>query len=155
MAENAFINIKNRSHSITATIDVPAGGVGGVILAQGGRFSGWSLYVKNGRPAYAYNWLGREHYRIAGTDPLPPGHVTLRYDFTYDGGGRGRGGLGTLVVNGRKVAEGRIDRTIPNVFSPDEGATVGVDDETVVTDDYRERDNRFTGRLGKIVIDVK
>jgi arylsulfatase A-like enzyme len=155
MAENAFINVKNRSHSITATIDVPAGGVEGVILAQGGRFSGWSLYVKNGRPVYAYNWLGREHYRIAAKDSLPTGPVTLRYDFTYDGGGRGRGGLGALTVNGRKVAEGRIERTIANVFSPDEGATVGVDDETAVTDDYRERDNRFTGRLGKIVVELK
>jgi arylsulfatase len=81
--------------------------------------------------------------------------VTLRYDFTYDGNGRGRGGLGTLSVNGRKVAEGRIDRTIPNVFSPDEGASVGVDDETVVTDDYKERDNRFTGTLGRIVVELK
>ncbi|HTM32472.1 MAG TPA: arylsulfatase, partial [Vicinamibacterales bacterium] len=133
MAENAFINVKNRSHSITATIEVPPGAVEGVIVAQGGRFSGWSLYVKNGRPVYDYNWLGREHYRIAGTDPLPTGAVTLRYDFTYDGNGRGRGGIGTLTVNGRKMAEGRIDKTIANLFSPDEGATVGVDDETAVT----------------------
>jgi arylsulfatase len=155
MAENAFINVKNRSHSITATFDVPATGADGVILAQGGRFSGWSLYVKNGRPAYAYNWLGRAQYRIGGTDPLQPGSVTLRYDFTYDGGGRGKGGSGALFVNGRKVAEGRIERTIPNVFSPDEGATVGVDDETAVTDDYRERNNRFAGRLRKIVVEVK
>jgi len=155
MAENAFINVKNRSHSITATIDVPAGAAEGVILAQGGRFSGWSLYVKHGRPVYTYNWLGRARYRIAGADPLPPGPVTLRYDFTYDGGGRGKGGLGVLFVNGRKVGEGRIERTIPNVFSPDEGATVGVDDETAVTDDYRERANRFTGTLRKIVVEVK
>jgi len=155
MAENAFINVKNRSHSITATIEVPPGAVEGVIVAQGGRFSGWSLYVKNGRPVYDYNWLGREHYRIAGMDPLPTGAVTLRYDFTYDGNGRGRGGIGTLTVNGRKVAEGRIDKTIANLFSPDEGATVGVDDETAVTNDYRERDNRFTGRLGKIVVELK
>ncbi|HTM30138.1 MAG TPA: hypothetical protein VL263_02485, partial [Vicinamibacterales bacterium] len=69
--------------------------------------------------------------------------------------GRGRGGIGTLTVNGRKMAEGRIDKTIANLFSPDEGATVGVDDETAVTNDYRERDNRFTGRLGKIVVELK
>ena len=155
MAENAFINVKNRSHSITATIDVPAGGAEGVILAQGGRFSGWSLYAKNGRPVYTYNWLGRAHYRIAGADPLPAGPVTLRYDFAYDGGGRGKGGLGTLFVNGRKVAEGRIERTIPNVFSPDEGAAVGMDDETVVSEDYRQYNNRFTGRLQKIVVEVR
>jgi arylsulfatase len=155
MAENAFINTKNRSHTITATFEVPPSGVDGVILAQGGRFSGWSLYVKNGRPVYAYNWLGREHYRVAAQEPLPPGPVTLRYEFTYDGGGRGRGGVGTLLVNGRQVAEGRIERTIANVFSPDEGASVGADDETTVTGDYRERANRFTGRLAKIVVDLK
>ena len=80
-----------------------------MLLAQGGRFSGWSLYVSNGRPAYAHNWLGRELYRVAGTEPLPPGPVTIRYDFSYDGGGRGKGGLGALFVNGRKVGEGRID----------------------------------------------
>jgi arylsulfatase len=155
MAENAFINVKNRSHSITATIDVPASGVEGVVLAQGGRFSGWSLYVKNGRPVYAYNWLGREHYRVAGSERLPSGQVTVKYDFSYDGGGRGRGGLGALLVNGRKVAERRIERTVPNVFSPDEGATVGMDDETVVTDDYQPLNNRFTGTLRKIVVEVR
>ena len=155
MAENAFINVKNRSHSITATLDVPAGGAEGVILAQGGRFSGWSLYVKNGRPVYAYNWLGREITRIAGNEPLPTGTVTIKYDFAYDGGGRGKGGLGVLTVNGRKVAEGRIERTIPNTFSPDEGATVGMDEETVVSDDYKPNNNRFTGTLRKIVVDVR
>jgi arylsulfatase A-like enzyme len=152
MAENAFINVKNRSHSITATID---GKGDGVILAQGGRFSGWSLYVKNGRPMYAYNWLGREIYSVAGTTPLPAGPVTIRYDFAYDGGGRGKGGTGTLTVNGTKVGEGRIEKTIPNVFSPDEGATVGIDDETPVTDDYKAVTNRFTGTLRKIVVEVK
>ncbi|BCS35012.1 arylsulfatase [Luteitalea sp. TBR-22] len=155
MAENAFINVKNRSHSITATIDVAGGKGDGVILAQGGRFSGWSLYVKDGRPMYAYNWLGREIYRVAGTERLPAGPATIRYDFAYDGGGRGKGGTGTLTVNGKKVGEGRIEKTIPNTFSPDEGATVGVDDETVVTDDYKPITNRFTGTLRKIVVEVK
>ena len=155
MAENAFINLKNRSYSITATADIHKGGAEGVIIAQAGRFGGWSLYVKNGRPAYAYNWLGRETYKMIGTDRLPEGPVTVRYDFVYDGGGRGKGGTGTLYVNGRKVAEVRIANTTPNVFSTDEGVTVGVDDETVVTDDYKARNNRFTGRLGKIVIEVK
>jgi arylsulfatase len=152
MAENAFINVKNRSHSITATVESKGDGV---ILAQGGRFSGWSLYVKNGKPMYAYNWLGREQYRIAASEPLPAGPVTIRYEFAYDGGGRGKGGTGVLTVNGRKVGEGRIEKTIPNTFSPDEGATVGVDDETVVTDDYAPRTNHFTGKLGKIVVEVK
>jgi hypothetical protein len=104
---------------------------------------------------YAYNWLGREIYTIRGTAPLPVGPVTIRLDFAYDGGGRGKGGTATLTVNGREVASGRVANTIPNVFSTDEGVTVGVDDETAVTTDYPERNNRFTGRLGKVVIDVR
>jgi arylsulfatase len=155
MAENAFINIKNRSSSVTATVEIPKGGAEGVLIAQAGRFGGWSLYVKNGRPAYAYNYLGREAYKMIGADRLPEGLVTIRYEFAYDGGGRGKGGSGVLYVNDRKVAEARIDKTIPNLFSPDEGVTVGVDDETPVTDDYPARNNRFTGRLVKIVVAVK
>jgi arylsulfatase len=155
MAENAFINVKNRSHSLTATVDVPAGGAEGVIIAQAGRFSGWSLYIKNRRPAYAYNWLGRELYTVRSSEPLPAGPVTIRMDFTYDGGGRGKGGAVTLAVNGRQVASGRVDNSVPNVFSPDEGVTIGVDDETAVTPDYPERNNRFTGGLQKVVIEVK
>ncbi len=155
MAENVFINVKNRSHAITATVDVPKGGAEGVIIAQAGRFSGWSLYVKDGRASYAYNWLGREIYKVADSAKLPEGPATIRMDFGYDGGGRGKGGTVTLTVNGKKVAEGRVNHTIPNVFSTDEGVTVGSDDETVVIDDYKPRNNQFTGKLGKIVVEVK
>ncbi len=155
MAENAFINLKNRSHSITATIEVPAGGAEGVLIAQAGRFGGWSLYLKDGRPAYAYNYLGRETSKVASGTRLPSGSATIRMDFVYDGGGRGKGGVATLLVNGQKVGETRLANTIPNVFSTDEGATVGVDDETVVTTDYQQHTNRFTGQLGKIVIEIK
>ena len=148
MAENVFINVKNRSHSITANVDVPKGGAEGVIIAQAGRFSGWSLYVKNGRASYTFDWLGRETYKVADSARLR-GTFTIRMDFAYDGGGRGKGGTVTLTVNGRKVAEGRVNHTLPNVFSTDEGVTVGSDDETVVTDDYEPRNNQFTGTLGK------
>jgi arylsulfatase len=155
MAENAFINIKNRSFSVTASVEIPAAGAKGAIIAQGGRFGGWSLYVKDGHAAFAYNWLGRETYKIVASDRLPTGAATIRLEFAYDGGGRGKGGTGTLYVNDKKVAEGRIDKTIPNVFSPDEGATVGDDEETPVTDDYPARFNQFTGKLLKIVVTVK
>jgi arylsulfatase A-like enzyme len=155
MAENAFINLKNRSHSITATVDVPKGGANGVLIAQAGRFGGWSLYLKDGRAAYAYNWLGRETYKVMSPERLAEGPATIQMNFVYDGGGRGKGGVATLLVNGKKVGDVRLANTIPNVFSTDEGATVGVDDETVVTTDYPERNNRFTGQLRKIVIDVK
>jgi arylsulfatase len=121
MSENAFINVKNRSHTITADVEVPQGGANGVILAQAGRFGGWSLYLKDGKPIYTYNWLGLKQYTIAGGQALPTGKVTIRYEFVYDGGGVGKGGTGTLYVNGKNVATGRIDQTQCCAFSADEG----------------------------------
>lgn len=154
MSENVFINTKNRSHTITAEVQIPAGGANGVIIAQAGRFGGWSLYLKDGKPTYAYNFLGLKTFKVSATDALPVGKATIRYEFAYDGGGLGKGGLGAILVNGKKVAEGRIDRTQGMVFSADEGADVGMDGETPVTDDYKERDNKFTGKIKKVVIEV-
>jgi arylsulfatase len=93
--------------------------------------------------------------KVAAPKALPEGKVTLRYEFTYDGGGPGKGGKGVLFVNGEKVAEGRIERTQGFVFSADEGADVGLDGETPVTDDYKEGDNKFTGKIQKVVIKVE
>jgi arylsulfatase A-like enzyme len=155
MTENVFINTKNRSHTITADVQIPKGGANGVLLAQGGRFGGWSLYVKDGKPMYTYNFLGLSSSKVASPKALPEGKVTIRYEFKYDGGGLGKGGTGTLFVNGEKVAEGKIDHTQPNVFSADEGADVGQDGETPVTDDYKERDNKFTGKIRKVTIELK
>lgn len=154
MSEHAFINVKNRSHSITADLDVPAGGASGAILAQAGRFGGWSLYLDDGRPTYTYNWLGLERYTIAADEPLPPGKASLRFDFAYDGGGPGKGGTGTLSVNGRNVATGRIAQTQCCAFSADEGADVGADEGTPVTEAYRVPFT-FTGRIDKVTIALK
>ena len=155
MMENAFINVKNRSHTITAEVEIPAGGANGVVLVQAGRFAGWSLYFKDGKPAYVYNWIGREHYTVAASEPVGPGKATIRLDVAYDGGGLGKGATATLSVNGQKAAEGRIARTVPLAFSGDEGADVGVDEATNVTDAYKEGDNRFTGKIYKVTIAVK
>ena len=111
LGEDAFINVKNRSFVITADIEVPEAGAEGVVLAQGGKMGGWSLYVKDGKPKFAYNWLARETYTIAGPARLPAGRVTLRFEFAYDGGKPGAGGKGLIFVNGEKVAEGRIEHT--------------------------------------------
>src|SRR5262249_4300694 len=119
-----------------------------------GRFGGWSVYLKEGKPMYTYNFLGLEKYRIASPKPLPAGKATIRYEFVYEGSGLGKGGAGTLLVNGEKVAEGKIARTQPNVFSADEGADVGQDGETPVTDDYPEGNNRFTGKIHKVVVEI-
>ena len=110
MMENAFINVKNQSKTITAEVEVPAG-ANGVILCQGGRFGGWSLYVKDGRPAYTYNFVGLQQYTVNATEALPPGKATITLDFAYDGNGRGKGGTATISVNGKKVGSGRVERT--------------------------------------------
>jgi arylsulfatase len=154
MTENVFINTKNRSHTITAEVTIPNGGANGVILSQAGRFGGWSLYMKDGKPMYAYNFLGLKTYKVAAAEALPAGKATIRFEFTYDGPGLGKGGTGTILVNGKKIADGKIDRTQGNIFSADEGADVGLDGETPVTDDYKEGDNKFTGKIQKVVIEV-
>ena len=155
MSENVFINIKNRSFSITADVEIPQGGANGVILVQGGRFGGWSLYLKDGKPTYCYNFLGLQEFKVAAPKALAQGKATIRMNFDYDGGGIGKGGTATILVNGEQVASGRIERTQPMIFSADETAAVGVDDATPVSADYRERENSFTGKILKVTVDVK
>ncbi|HEY9199745.1 MAG TPA: arylsulfatase [Gammaproteobacteria bacterium] len=156
MMESVFVNVKNRSKTITAEIEVPANGANGTVLAQGGRFGGWSLYVKDGVPAYDYNFLGLQRSSIAATRPLAPGKATLRFDFAYDGGGPGKGGMGSLFVNGEKVAQGRIEHTQPGMFSADETADVGIDLGTPVVEAIgAEAKSRFTGRIDKVTVEVK
>ena len=156
MLENVFINTKNRSHSLTAEVEIPDGGAKGVILAQAGRFGGWTLYLKDGKPAYSYNFLGLQRFTIAASKPLPAGKATIRYEFAYDGGAMGKGGLGMIFVNDMKVAEGRIEHTIPFMFSADEGADVGEDGETPVAEDYGiPAPYRFTGTIHKVTVELK
>jgi arylsulfatase len=156
MLENVFIDVKNHSKTITAEIEIPEGGANGVLLAQGGRFGGWCLYLKDGKPAYTYNFLGLSRYTVSGPEALPPGKATLALDFAYDGGGAGKGGTATLSVDGKKIAEGRIDRTQPVMFSADETADVGMDKATPVVDEIGEGEQtRFTGRIAKVTIEVK
>jgi arylsulfatase len=156
MMENVFINVKNKSKTITAEVEVPEGGGNGTIIAQGGRFGGWSLYVKNGVPGYDYNFLGLARASVVGTRPLAAGKATIKLDFAYDGGGLGKGGTGTLFVNGQKVAEGRIEHTQPMIFSADETADVGIDLGTPVVEAIgAEARSRFTGRIPKVTIEVR
>jgi len=155
MMEGVFVNVKNRSKTITAEVEVPRGGAHGTILAQGGRFGGWSLYVKDGVPAYDYNFLGLKHTSIVASKSLSPGKATVKFAFAYDGGGPGKGGLGTLYVNGEKVAEGRIENTQPGMFSADETADVGIDLGTPVVEAIgAEAKSRFNGHIPKVAVDV-
>jgi hypothetical protein len=124
-----------------------------VILAQGGLNSGWSLYVKDGKPKFAYNYLGALT-TITSAQQLPAGRVTVGYDFAYDGGKPGSGGTGSIFINGQKVAAGQIERTIPFIFGA-ETADVGEDLYTPVTSDYATGNNKFTGEIEKVTIDLK
>ena len=153
MSENVFINVKNRSHTITADVETTGSGANGVILAQAGRFGGWSLYIKDGKPTYTYNWLGLQQYTVAATQALPAGKATILFEFAYDGGGVGKGGVATISVNGQKVATGRIEQTQCCTFSADEGTDVGADEGTPVAD-YRVP-FKFSGKITKVTIELK
>ena len=154
MSENVFLNVKNKSVTIVADVEVPAGGGEGVILAQGGRFGGWSLYLKDGKPTYSYNYLGMQRSSVTAQDPLPAGKATVRLEFAYDGGGLGKGGVGTLYVNDKQVGSGRIERTQAMIFSADETADVGIDGATPVVEDYRTPRGQFSGKIGKVTVSV-
>ena len=155
MMENAFINVKNQSKTISADVDIPSKSANGVILAQGGRFGGWSLYVKDGRPAYTYNFVGLHEYTVKDTSKLLPGKATIGLEFSCDGNGRDKGGTATLYVNDKKVGSGRVEHTNPNVFSADDAADVGVDEGTNVSSAYKQHKNTFTGKIEKVRIGTK
>jgi len=156
MSENVFLTVKNKSVTITADVEVPEGGGNGAILVQGGRFGGWALYVKDGVPAYDYNFLGLQRSSVAASEPLAPGKSTIRFEFAYDGGGLGKGGNGTLYVNDAKVAEGRIEHTQCCIFSADETADVGIDLGTPVVEAIgSEAPSRFTGSIPKVTVEVR
>ena len=156
MLENTFMNIKNRSSRITAQLEIPAEGASGAILSQGGRFGGWSLYMRDGKPAYTYNFLGLDRYTVEAPEALDSGPAKVMLDFVYDGGGPGKGGKATLYVNDKAVAETRIEKTQPNIFSADETADVGIDNQTPVAEGIGiGPDTRFTGKIEKITLELR
>jgi arylsulfatase len=152
--ENCVLNIKNKSHTVTAQIIVPDGGASGVILNQGGITGGWVLYVKGGRLTYQYSFCGLLRYRVESAAPLSPGEHQVRMEFAYDGGGPGKGGAVTLYVDGTKVGSGRVERTHTTLFTFDETTDVGRDTGAPVTDDYPAEDNGFTGTIKWVRIDL-
>ena len=154
MPELAIVNMKNRSFEMTAELEIPEDGAEGVVICQGGNMAGWSLYVENNKPVYYYNWLGHEKYAIASDHELPAGPVALKVDFDYDGGGLGMGGTATISVNGEQVAEGRIEKTVPFVFSMSgETMDVGIDTGAPVAH-YPEHEFPFKGTIKKVNIEV-
>ena len=155
LMENTVLNVKNRSHVITAKVLIPEGGAKGVIVVQGGRFAGWSFYVADNRLAYCLSWFDAERYYVKADDPLPTGEITVQYQFDFDGGTPGAGGTGKLLVKGDVVAEGRIEKTVPFIFSADETLDIGKDDASPVTDEYPPgAGSAFTGGIEWVQIDI-
>ncbi len=154
LSENSCIVLKNKSHAVTANLEVPAGGGHGTIVAQGGAFGGWSLYLLDGRPAYCYNLFGLRRFKIVGDDIVPPGEHQLRMEFGYDGGGLGKGGTVNLFLNGTQTATGRVEATVPMIFSADETTDVGNDSGTPVTDDLSGAGVPFNGRVAWVEFDT-
>jgi arylsulfatase A-like enzyme len=151
MGVDIFIDLRGKSYSITSEVAVDANG-NGVIVCQGGRFGGFSFYMKEGKPAFSYNYLGMESTEIKATEALKPGNYKLVYEFKSDGG-LGKGGLGTITVNNKKVAEKRIDKTQPGIFSVDDLADIGVDDGTHVAD--YGKSSKFNGKIEYVTIERK
>jgi arylsulfatase len=155
LSENSVVNIKNKSHAVTSQIVVPAGGGSGTIIAQGGKFGGWTIYLTtDGRPAYCYNLFGLELFKAAGDEPVSEGEHQIRLEFDYDGGGPGRGGTATLYVDGESVGTTRVDATVPGVFSADETTDLGTDTATGVTDDLDHVTTKFTGDVLWVQMDL-
>jgi arylsulfatase len=147
LSENSVLNLKNKSHSVTAEIDVPSTGCEGVIVAQGGNIGGWALYGKGGKLKYCYNLLGIQHFFAESEQRLTPGQHQVRMEFSYDGGGLGKGGTATLYVDGKKAGAVKIAATAAMVFSADDGLDVGEDTGAPVSPDYGPHGNRFTGTI--------
>jgi arylsulfatase len=154
LSENSVISIKNKSHSVTAEIEVAPSGASGVIVAQGANIGGWSLYAHNGKLKYCYNVAGVNHYFVEAANALPPGKHQVRMEFAYAGGGLGKGGKATLFVNGQQVGQGEIPMTQAMIFSADDGCDVGEDTGAPVSPDYGPVGNQFTGEVRGVLLSI-
>jgi arylsulfatase len=154
LLENCVLNIKNKSHSVTARITVPEGGASGVIVTQGGGVGGWSLYVHDGRLKYCYNFFGIEYYFVTADEPVPAGEHEVRMEFSYDGDGLGKGGTVTLFYDETAVGSGRVEQTEPMAFSADEACDVGSDTGSPTSTDYGPHGNKFSGAIDRVIIDI-
>ncbi|MBW0014877.1 arylsulfatase [Mycobacterium sp.] len=154
VSENCVINVKNKSHSVTAQVVVPESGVSGVIATQGGMVGGWTLYAHEGRLKYCYNFFGIQHFMVTADRPIPAGEHQVRMEFAYDGGGLAKGGDVTLYYDGQPVGQGRVEITQPMAFSADEACDVGADTGSPASPDYGASGNKFTGEIEWVQIDI-
>ena len=154
LSENSVISIKNKSFSVTAEIEVSDKAAEGVIIAQGGRFGGWSLYMKDGKAKFVYNVLGIHEFPTEATEQLSPGKHQVRMEFAYDGGGLAKGGNVTLYYDGKQVGAGRVQATQAMVFSADETTDIGYESGTPVSGDYTTQGSKFNGKLHWVQLDA-
>jgi arylsulfatase len=154
LSENSVVSIKNKSFTVTAAVEVPAGGADGVIIAQGGRFGGWSFYAKDGKAKFVYNVLGIQEFATEANSSIPAGTHQVRMEFAYDGGGLAKGGDVTLYHDGAAVGTGRVGATQAMIFSADETTDIGYESGTTVTADYTAQTSRFTGKIHWVQIDL-
>ncbi|MGO9644014.1 MAG: arylsulfatase [Candidatus Bathyarchaeia archaeon] len=142
--------VKNRSHSIEAVIEVPRDGAEGPICAVGGVGAGWSLYIKDGKLNYCHNFVQIAYYYVRSTEKVPVGRSTVRFEFEKTGKEKfGAGGIGRLFINGKKVGEAEILKTVPFRYSLDESFDVGCDTGTAVTPEYKPG-AKFTGKITQV-----
>ena len=154
LSENSVVSIKNKSFAISAEIEVGSKPANGVIIAQGGKFGGWSVYAKDGKLKFNYNVLGIHEFSTEATEPIPQGKHQVRMEFAYDGGGLGKGGNVTLYYDGKEVGKGRVAATQALVFSADETTDIGYESGTPVSPDYTSKDSKFTGKIHWVQLDV-
>jgi arylsulfatase A-like enzyme len=154
LSENSVVDIKNKSFAVTSAVEVPPDGAEGVIIAQGGRFGGWSLYAKGGRAKFHYNVLGIKSFDVEASEPISAGTTQVRMEFAYDGGGMGKGGDVTLYYDGKEVGAGRVDQTQGFIFSADETTDIGYESGTTVSPDYTAHTSKFSGTIEWIRIDL-
>ena len=153
LGENVVLNLKNKSHAVTAEVLFASEQANGVIVAQGGSFGGWSLYVKDGRLKYCYNLFGIQRFYTQSSADLPAGKHQVRMEFTYDGGGLAKGGGVTLYLDGKPIGEGRVEMTQPIMYSMDETLDVGRENGSLVADDYTSQTSKFNGKVNWVQLD--
>ena len=151
--EGTAPDFKNGSYRITAEVEIPKAGAEGLLMTQGGRFGGLGFYVLDSKPVFHYNTAGVARFTVAAKDKLKPGKHSIVVDFKYDGDGLGKGGTATMLVDGKKVAKGRIESTLAFRISLDETLDIGEDTGTPVSEDYKVP-FKFNGKLSKVVVEL-
>jgi hypothetical protein len=154
LPDAAWPRMTNKSWTITADTELTDDKTSGMVVTHGGLEGGYGLYLRDNKPTFVYNFLSIDRQTFTAKESLPKGKTTLVVDFAYDGGGMGKGGKITLSANGKNIAEGRLEKTIPIQFSLGEGLDVGCDVGSPIDFTY-EMPFVFTGKIDKVTIELK